>query len=195
MWRMSNTTAKWTFLTFCFYVPSLWPPFIHFSLSHFHLESTLLGWKTFCLFFSVSRGMRLWETDLQSLLNHTLDFPNFADQNHIRSSYFFLPRFTLESISFSPDFQGYLKNLVSQIRCAARRDNMCLLSPSKGIKWRASLGSFHQNELLRKVVIEYRVPSFPAISIQLNLFLPQTFWLFSNPPPASYISSRKSFVQ
>ena len=31
-------------------------------------------------------------------------------------------------------FEGYLKNIVSQIRCAARRDNMCLLSPSKGIK-------------------------------------------------------------
>ena len=30
-------------------------------------------------------------------------FPKFADQNHIRSSYFLLPRFTLESISYSPD--------------------------------------------------------------------------------------------
>ena len=30
-----------------------------------------LGWVIFCLCFSVSRGMRLWETDLQSLLNHT----------------------------------------------------------------------------------------------------------------------------
>ena len=30
-----------------------------------------LGWKIFYSYFSVSRGMRLWETDLQSLLNHT----------------------------------------------------------------------------------------------------------------------------
>ena len=29
------------------------------------------GWKIFCSYFSVSRSMRLWETDLQSLLNHT----------------------------------------------------------------------------------------------------------------------------
>ena len=43
---------------------------------------------------------------------------------------------------------------------AARRDNMCLLSPSKGIKWWASSGSFYRNEFLRKVVIEYKIPSF-----------------------------------
>ena len=33
-------------------------------------------------------------------------FPKFADQNHIRSSYLFLPKFTLENISYSPDFGG-----------------------------------------------------------------------------------------
>ena len=38
-------------------------------------------------------------------------FPKFADQKHIRSSYFFLHRFTLESFSYSQDFEGYLKNL------------------------------------------------------------------------------------
>ena len=36
-------------------------------------------------------------------------FPKFAEQNNIRSSYFFLPRFTLESISYSPDFLGLLE--------------------------------------------------------------------------------------
>ena len=36
-------------------------------------------------------------------------FPKFADQNHIRSSYFFLPRFTLESISYSPVFLRLLE--------------------------------------------------------------------------------------
>ena len=30
-----------------------------------------VGWKIFCSYFSVSRDMRLWETDLESLLNHT----------------------------------------------------------------------------------------------------------------------------
>ena len=36
-------------------------------------------------------------------------FPKFADQNHIRSSYFFHLRFTLESISYSPDFWGLVE--------------------------------------------------------------------------------------
>ena len=31
-------------------------------------------------------------------------FPKFAEQNNTRSSYFFLPRFSLESISYLPDF-------------------------------------------------------------------------------------------
>ena len=31
-------------------------------------------------------------------------FPMYGDQNHIRSSYFFLPRFSLESRFYSPDF-------------------------------------------------------------------------------------------
>ena len=38
---------------------------------------------------------------------------------------------------------------------------MCLLSPSEKIRRRAFLRSFHRNEFLRKVVIEYRIPSFP----------------------------------
>ena len=59
-------------------------------------------------------------------------FLKFADQNNLRSSYFFLPRFTLESISYSQDFRVTWK-IVSKIRCAARRDNMCLISPSKGL--------------------------------------------------------------
>ena len=54
----------------------------------------------------------------------------------------------------------FTKNCVSPRRCAARRDNMCLLSPSEKISWRASLGSFHRNEFLRKVVIRYRIQFF-----------------------------------
>ena len=67
----------------------------------------------------------------------TLDASKFAEQNNIWGSYSFLPRFSLESIPYSPDFLVYLKNFFSQIRCAARRDNMCLLSPWKKIRWRA----------------------------------------------------------
>ena len=122
-------------------------------------------------------------------------FPKFAELNNIRSSYFSLPKISLESILYSPDFEVYWKNLVSQIRCAARRDNMCLLSPSEKVRWRAFLRSFHRNEFLGKVVIRYRIPSFPAFSIQLNLFCLRCFGFSPNPPPAPYISSRKSFVQ
>ena len=58
-------------LPFVFCVPPLWPPFIPFPLSLCIWNQHCLGWKIFCLCFSVSQGMRLWETDLQSLLNHT----------------------------------------------------------------------------------------------------------------------------
>ena len=44
--------------------------FHSFFIVAFASGSTLLGWKIFCSCFSVSRSMRLWETDLQSLLNH-----------------------------------------------------------------------------------------------------------------------------
>ena len=60
-------------------------------------------------------------------------FPKIAHQNHTRSSYSFLPRSTLENISYSWIFRVHLKKFVSQIRCAARRDNMCLISsPASG---------------------------------------------------------------
>ena len=48
-------------------------------------------------------------------------FPKFADQNHIRSSYFLLPRFTLESISYSPDFFKVTWRILSH-RYAVPRD-------------------------------------------------------------------------
>ena len=72
MWRMSINAAKWTFLIFCFCVPSFCDLFSF--LFHCRLciwNQHCLGWKIFCLCFSVSRSMRLRETDLQSLLNHT----------------------------------------------------------------------------------------------------------------------------
>ena len=59
---------------------------------------------------------------------------------------------------------------------------MCLLSPSKKIRWRAFLRSCHRNEFLRKVIIKNSVLSLQD-QIQLNVLLPQMFWLFSNSPP------------
>ena len=62
--------------------------------------------------------------------------------------------------------------------------------------WRAFLRSLHQNEFLRKVVIEYRIPSFPCnIIFNWICFFPQMFWLLSIPPPTSCVSSRRSSVQ
>ena len=107
-------------------------------------------------------------------------FAKFADQNHIRSLYFFFPSSHLRVSRTPRIFQGYLKNFVSQIRCAARRENMCLLSPSKGIKWRASLRSFHRDEFVRKVVIKYRIPFLPCNINTSELFLPQMSWLFQS---------------
>ena len=98
-------------------------------------------------------------------------------------------------ISHSPDFEVYLKNFVSQMRCDARRDNMCLLPPSK-MKWRTFLMSFHQNNFLREIAMKCRINSFLFLQYQKrNLTLPRMFWLLSYPSPASYISSRKSLVQ
>ena len=107
-------------LPFC--VPSSWPPFIPFSPSPFHLDSTLLGVK-----------------DLLFIL---LGFPRHASLRD-RSPESSEPHVTLDSRSSltkttfgvrTAFFPGSHLRLVSQIRCAARRDNMCLLSPSKGTK-------------------------------------------------------------
>ena len=133
MWRISISAAKWTFLTFCFCVPSLWHPFIPFPSSLFHLESTLFGMRDL-LFVLLGFPGHASLRDISPESSEpfvTLDSSKFAEKNHIRSSHLFLPKFTLESISYSLVFRGYLKNFVSQIRCAARRDIMCLLSPSE----------------------------------------------------------------
>ena len=76
-----------------------------FPLSPLHLESTLLGTKD--LLFVVLGFLRRASLRQISRLFWTIRnsrFPKFADQNHIRSPYFFLPRFTLESISYFPEF-------------------------------------------------------------------------------------------
>ena len=122
------------------------------------------GWKIFYSLFSVSGGMRLWETDLQSLLNHTqLSIPEVRwSEPHSEFVLLSSQVLTWEYLVLTR-FWGLLEDsFVSQIRCAARRDCMCLLSTWKGIKWWASSGACHRNEFLRKVVIEYRIPSIPC---------------------------------
>ena len=162
MWRMSITATKMD-IPYLLFSCAFFMTSFHSSSSVAFSSGTNIAWDERS-FVHTSRFPEACVSEIQiSRVFWTIRnsrFPKFADQNHIRSTYFFLPRFTLESISYSSNQKVYLKNFVSQIRCAARRDIVCLLSPSNGIKWRASLGSFHWNEFLRKVVTEYRTPSF-----------------------------------
>ena len=107
VWRMSINAAKQTFLTFCFVclLYDLLSFLFHCRLCI--LESTLLGLKDLLFILlgfprHASLRDRFW-----TMRNSR--FPKFADQNHIRSSYFFLPKFTLESISYSPVFLRLLE--------------------------------------------------------------------------------------
>ena len=127
MWRMSINAAKWTFLFCCF---------VCLFMTSFHSLSTAAFASGINRSFAHSLGFprlaSLRERPPESSEPYVvLDFSKFAEQNNIQSLYSFLPRFRLESISYSPGFECYSKNFVPQIRCVARRDNMCLLSPWK----------------------------------------------------------------
>ena len=52
--------------------------------------------------------------------------------------------------------------ILSHRYAAPRDETMCLLSPSEKNRWKAFLRSFHKNEFVRKVLIKYRLPSFPC---------------------------------
>ena len=86
-------------------VPSLWPPFT---------SGINIAWGERS-FIHTSRFPEAYVSERQitrvfwTIRNSR--FPKLADQNHIRSSYFFLPKFTLESISYSPDFEGLLEEI------------------------------------------------------------------------------------
>ena len=132
------------------YVPSLWPPFIPFPLSPLHLESTLLRLKDLLfIVLGFRRHASLRDRSPESSEPHaTLDSRSslirttfgvhtaFFPGSHLRVSC------TDQILRFTED------SFVSQLRCAARRDNMCLLSPSKGIKWWAFLRIFSSERIL-----------------------------------------------
>ena len=111
------------YLLFC--VPSLFPPFIPFSLFPLHLESALHGMKDLLfMLLGFRRHASLRDRSPASSEPYvTLDSRSSLNRTTF-GTYSFLPRFPLESISYSPDFEVYLKNFVSQIRCDARRDNV-----------------------------------------------------------------------
>ena len=84
-----------------------------YDLLSFLFHCRLCIWNQYCLKWKVflfvllgfPRHACLRDRSPESSEPHvTLDSSKFAEQNNIRSSYFFLPRFSLESISYSPDF-------------------------------------------------------------------------------------------
>ena len=145
-----------------------------------------LGWEIFCLCFSISETY-VSERQISRVfwtIRNSIPEVRWSEPH---SEFILLSsQIHTEEYLVLPGFWRLTRRILShKVRCVARRDNMCLLSTSKEIRWRTALGSFHRNEFVRKVVI----PSCPAISIQLNLFSPQMFWLFANPVTASYFSS------
>ena len=133
---------------------------LSFSLP-FHLEPTLLGMKDLLfVLLGFPRHASLRDRSPES----SEPCVKFADQNHIGRSHFFLPRISLESISFFSHFQVYLK--ISSHRHAVKRDETtcACFHLQRKIRWKAFLRSFHRNEFL----------PFPCnINVQLNLFWPQ----------------------
>ena len=90
--------------------------------------------KIFCLCQCFPKHASLKDRSSESSAPYvTLHFRSSLNRTTfgVRTSCF--PRFSHESILYSLDFKVYLKILVSQMRCAARRDNMCLLSPSESL--------------------------------------------------------------
>ena len=91
-------------------------------------------------------------------LPHLCVHPRFAEQNNIRSLYFFLPKFSLESISYSPSFSD-TRRILSH-RYAVSRDEH--LKKSKIRCRKLSFRSFHWNEFVYQVVILHRIPFSPC---------------------------------
>ena len=183
--RMSISATKWTFLVVL--CASLQRPYILCPLLPQRLESTLLWLKDLLHVLSVSRAKRLWETDLQNCVNHSWHsvrlcvHPRFAEQNNIRSLFFFLPRSTLESISYSPSLRVTRRICPTDTPCRETRQHALAFAFNK---YETKVKSFHQifsSERIRvpKLLCNTEFPHAPAISIQLNFSLLQTLWLLS----------------
>ena len=158
-------------LLFCFCVLSLWPPSFLFPLSPF-ASGINVAWDE-RYFVCASRFPDACVSERQiSRVFWTVRnsrFPMFTDQKDIRSSYFF-PRVALESFSYSPDY-------IVDTLCRKTRQR-ALVFTFNGNWVKSFLRIFSRNEFLRKVKLDYRILSFPAISTQLNVFLLQMFLFF-----------------
>ena len=98
-------------ISFVFYVPSLWPPLFLFHCRAF-TSGTNIAWNERS-FVCASRfpEARVSERQISRVFwtIRNSQFPKFAEQNNIRSSYSFLPRFSLESVLYSLDFESSLE--------------------------------------------------------------------------------------
>ena len=74
----------------------------------------------------------------------------FHVSNDFSRLYFFLTKSTLETVSHSPNCQGYSNNFVPQKRRAARRDNVLLLSLLNQTKSFPEIFSTFQMAFVRK---------------------------------------------
>ena len=165
MWRMSINATKWTFLIFCC-APSFMTSF-HSSHSIDAFASGInVAWvKIFCLCSCFPKHASLRDRSPESSAPYvTLYCRSSLNRTTFEVSYFLLPKFSIESISYSLDFKIYLKNFsLTDTLCRETRQH-APASTFRDIKLRAFLRSCHRNEFLREVVEENRNPSFPAMS-------------------------------
>ena len=129
---MSIIATKWSFLVVVL-CAAVWPPFIPCPLLPLPLESLLLEvtdlWFTL-LGFPKHASLKDSSPELSepfpiSMFHLCVDSPHSCvqpgkdEQNHIRSSYFVLHKFSLESISYSPRYKVFqilsFKKFVYQI--------------------------------------------------------------------------------
>ena len=87
--------------------------------------------------------------------------PRLVEQNNIPSLYFFLPRFTLESISYSPGCR-VTRRILSHRYAVSRDETTCAKFHLKNkiTKWRPFFRSFHRSEFVYYDVMLHRIPSF-----------------------------------
>ena len=100
---------------------------------------------------------------------HSCVHPRFAEQNNIRILYLFLPRFTLESISYSVNIR-VSRRISSQRYAVSRDETTCAsLHLKKKIRWRAFFRIYSLERIGDQVVILHWILSF-SCNINTNEF-------------------------
>ena len=142
-------------LSFPFVLPSLWPPFFLFHCRLFIWNQHCLRWKTFFWYFSVSRGMRLWKTDLSQhpyfICVYTSRIRVYTRDSLSRSSGVCTSFFPGSHLSVSRTLQGLrVTRRVLSHRYATSLDETACASlhlRNKKIRWRAFIQIFSLERL------------------------------------------------